>query len=70
MHSYKITGGVPQDLILGPQVWKVYDDILKRSLPEGVSIIAFADDVALVNVAREINEVKCLGDASIKVVAG
>ena len=48
-HSYKITGGVPQSSILGSPIWNIlYDGLLRQPFPDGVSIVAYAVDIALI----------------------
>lgn len=49
-----ITARVPQGLVLGPLLWnKKYDGILRLQLPVGCDVVDFADDVALVVVAKK-----------------
>ncbi|KAE9525571.1 hypothetical protein AGLY_014098 [Aphis glycines] len=44
---------VPQGSVLGPDLWNLlYDDLLKKRLPEGTELIGFADDVAIVTTAQ------------------
>ena len=68
--SYNISGGVPQGSVLGPLLWNVlYDGLLRQILPDGVTMVAYADDVALVVVAKSITEVQYLGDDAIEIVS-
>lgn len=55
----RVTCGVPQGSVLGPTLWNVlYDGVLRLEMPEGVTLIAYADDLALVAVAKWKEEVK------------
>jgi len=49
-----ITSGAAQGSILGPDLWNdTYDSILDMKMPEDSHLVAFADDVAAVIVARD-----------------
>ncbi|XP_060665478.1 uncharacterized protein LOC132797741 [Drosophila nasuta] len=53
--EYIVTGGVPQGSVLGPLLWNaMYDGILRLDLPTGANLIGFADDIALLVVAKEL----------------
>lgn len=45
--------GIPQGSVLGPLLWNIfYDHIMKLKLPEGVEIIGYADDTAVLVEAK------------------
>ena len=48
-----LTCGVPQGSILGPLLWNVfYDAVFDLELPDGVSLVGYADDLAVVGTAK------------------
>lgn len=64
---YKMSRGVPQGSILGPILWNlVYDDVLRITLPQGVHLIAFADDLVLVVTGKHEAEVMEAANLAVK----
>lgn len=54
-HTWNVYGGVPQGSVLGPTLWNlVYDGLLTKKMTDGIKIIGYADDVALVISNRTI----------------
>lgn len=47
-----MTVGVPQGSCVGPVLWNVmYNDVLELETPEGITLFAYADDLAVIALA-------------------
>lgn len=56
--EWQVSNGVPQGSIVAPTLWNLmYDGVLPLPLPGEVSIVGYADDLALVAVANSEHQV-------------
>lgn len=68
--TVEISSGVPQGSVLGPTLWNIlYDDLLKLEQPEGVTLIGFADDIAMTVVAETEHILMYKADTALQRVA-
>jgi len=63
--TYEVTAGVPQGSVLYDTM---YDGVLKLPLPSSTNIFGFADDVALVLVAKEVAAAEVAANCAIRAV--
>lgn len=55
----KVTSGAAQGSILGPDLWNVsYDEIFDIELPHDTFLVGYADDIAAVIMARDVEDAK------------
>lgn len=65
-----LSSGVPQGSVLGPLLWgTMYDELLSLEMPEGVKLIGFADDVALVGRGWRTEQLEERVNSALKLVS-
>ena len=62
------TAGAAQGSVLGPDIWNIdYDEILGLSgLPEGTSLLGYADDIVLVITVKYLEEAQRKLDVAMR----
>lgn len=61
-----INSGIPQGSILGPTLWNIlYNDLLETEFTQGTKLIGFADDIAMVVVAKTEQELMNKANSSL-----
>ena len=71
--QYEMSCGVAQGSILGPTLWNVFYDsllLLMEGLADGVSAVAYADDLAIIVVAKTEEEVMTKANLALQSVCG
>lgn len=67
--TFQIFGGVPQGSVLGPLLWNIfYDQIFRLRYPEGVTIVGYADDVAILVEDREVENLEVKANQSLGII--
>ena len=65
-----LSAGVPQGSIKGPFLWTcMYDGLLRMKLPNGASLVGFADDLALLVVAEKAWLREIIANEALELIA-
>ena len=69
-NSYKSIGGSTTRIDKGPFLWTcMYNGLLRMKLPNGASLVGFADDLALLVVAEKAWLVEIIANEALELIA-
>ncbi|KAI5718795.1 hypothetical protein M8J76_000447 [Diaphorina citri] len=64
-----MTAGVPQGSVWAPTLWNLlYDGVLQLKVPEDVTLLAYADDLAIIALGRTEEELETKANITLDIV--
>ncbi|KAJ3639073.1 hypothetical protein Zmor_004372 [Zophobas morio] len=69
MGEFEMTAGVPQGSVLGPLLWNIfYDEVLRMEVPDGVKLIGYADDLAVIAIGKNEEDLRERTEEALRLV--
>ncbi|KAJ3640617.1 hypothetical protein Zmor_027169 [Zophobas morio] len=69
MGEFEMTAGVPQGSVLGPLLWNIfYDEVLRMEVPDGVKLIGYADDLAVIVIGKNEEDLRERTEEALRLV--